>query len=39
MWLDKIKLTPKGDDTKTDIMAFFVNFFMYSPKAILKWEN
>ena len=31
MWL-KLKLTPKGDLIKTDITAYFVNFFMHSPK-------
>ena len=28
----ELKLTPKGDQTKTDIRAFFVDFFMHSPK-------
>ena len=27
-----LKLTPKKDHIKTDITAFFVNFFMQSPK-------
>ena len=31
VWL-KLKLTPSSDHTKTDITAFFVNFFMPGPK-------
>ena len=29
VWL-KFKLTPKGDFCVVNVMAFFVNFFMYS---------
>ena len=31
MWLT-LRLTPKKDHIKADITAFFVNFFMQSPK-------
>ena len=37
LWL-KLKLTPKGDHIKTDIMAFFVNFFMHNPKRYLNGQ-
>ena len=37
VWL-KLKLTPKGDHTKTDITAFLVNFFMHSPKQYLNGQ-
>ena len=33
MWVwFKLKLTPKGDHTKTDITVFFVHLFMHGPK-------
>ena len=31
VWV-KLKLTPKGDHTKTDITVFFVHLFMHNPK-------
>lgn len=34
VWLNR-KLTPEGDHTRRDITAFFVNFFMPSPKRYL----
>lgn len=37
MWL-KLKPTPKGDHIKTDITAYFVNFFMHSPKWYLNGQ-
>ena len=37
VWLN-LKLTPEGDHTRTDITAFFVNFFMPSPKRYLNGQ-
>ena len=36
MWVwFKLKLTPKGDHTNTDITVFFVHLFMHGPKRYL----
>ena len=34
VWL-RLELTLKGNDIETEITAFFVNFFMHSPKLYL----
>ena len=38
VWLKLELTTPNGDHTKTDISAFFENFFMHSPKRYLKGQ-
>ena len=37
VWL-KLKLTPEGDFCVVSVKAFFVNFFMHSPKRYLKGQ-
>ena len=37
MWL-KLKLTPKEDFCVVSVGAFFVNFFMHSPKRYLNGQ-
>ena len=39
MWVCfKLKLTPKGDHTNTDITVFFVHLFMHGPKRYLNGQ-
>ena len=33
-----LKLTPKRDNNKTGVTAFFVNFFMHSPRQYLNGQ-
>ena len=39
MWVGlMLKLTPKRDNNKTGVTAFFVNFFMHSPRQYLNGQ-